>query len=102
MILTLFKNTSNDENRFRRINVQKIGSLKDLLNKPIEKVTFDIKSIHELDEIKKFLEKKGDTLISINFSDEKKILNIQLKNRRNLDRKSLNLLKNKEISSKIE
>ena len=33
LILTLVKSISNDENRLKRINVQKIGSLKDLLNK---------------------------------------------------------------------
>ncbi|MEK9674360.1 MAG: DNA polymerase III subunit alpha, partial [Candidatus Pelagibacter ubique] len=32
LILTLVKNISNDENRFKRINVQKIASLKDLFN----------------------------------------------------------------------
>ena len=30
LIITLTKNISNDENRFKRINVQKIASLKDL------------------------------------------------------------------------
>ena len=34
-----------------RINVKKISSLKELLNKPIEEVTFNIKSMKELDEI---------------------------------------------------
>ena len=35
LILTLFKNFSNDENRLTRINVKKIASLKELFNKPI-------------------------------------------------------------------
>ena len=40
LILTLVKSISDTENRFKRINVNKIASLKDLLNKPIEEVTF--------------------------------------------------------------
>ena len=43
LILTLFKNISNDENRLTRINVQKIASLKDLFNSPINEVSFEIK-----------------------------------------------------------
>mgnify|MGYP006234876283 FL=1 len=40
LILTLVKSISNEENRFKRINVQKITSLQDLLNKPINQVSF--------------------------------------------------------------
>ena len=38
LILTLVKSISNEENRFKRINVQKIASLKDLLSKPINEM----------------------------------------------------------------
>ena len=40
LILTLIKSSSTEENRFKRINVQKIASLYDLLNRQIEEVTF--------------------------------------------------------------
>ena len=100
-ILTLVKSISNDENRFKRINVQKIASLKDLLNKPINEVTFNLKSLKELDEISKFLSKKGDTLIKIKLSDKDKEFDFHLKNKRNIDRKTINLLRNKEISAFI-
>ena len=99
LILTLIKSISEEENRFKRINVQKITSLKDLLNKPIEEVTFNLKSLKELDEISKFLLKNGDTLIKIKLSDENNNFNFQLKNKRNIDRKTINLLRNKEISA---
>ena len=51
----------NEDNRFTRINVQKIASLKDLINRPIKEVLFKIKSLKELDEISKFLINKGET-----------------------------------------
>ena len=100
-ILTLVKSLLEEENRFKRINVQKIVSLKDLLNKPIEEVTFKLKSLKELDELSKFLPKNGDTLIKIKLSDENNDFNFQLKNKRNIDRKTINLLRNKEISAII-
>ncbi len=100
-ILTLSKSNSNEENRFRRINVQKISSLKDLLNKPIDEITFDIKSLEELDEISKFLDKNGNTKINIQMPNKDNILNFRLEKGRNIDRKTLNLIRNKEISTII-
>ena len=101
LILTLVKSISNDENRFKRINVQKIASLKDLLNKPINEITFNLKSLKELDEISKSLPINGDTIIKIRLSDHINDFNFQLKNKRNIDRKTINLLRNKHISAII-
>jgi DNA polymerase III subunit alpha len=101
LILTLIKSTSNEENRLKRINVQKIGSLKDLLNNPIKEVTFDLKSLKELDEISQFLIKNGDTLVNIKLHDQDRDFNFRLENKRNLDRKTINLIRNKEILSII-
>ncbi len=101
LILTLLKSSSNEENRFKRINVQKIASLKDLINKPIEEVTFNLKSLKELDEISKFLSNNGDTMIKIKLSDKDNNFDFQLKNKRNIDRKTLNVLRNMEISAII-
>ena len=101
LILTLVKNISNDENRFKRINVQKIGSLKELYNSPINEVSFDVKSHIEVDEISKILKEDGKTIVNINMTINEKTLKFKLKNLRNLDRKSLNLLRKDEISSTI-
>ena len=101
LILTLIKNISNDENRFKRINVQKIGSLKELFNRPINEVSFDVKSQIEVDEISKILKEDGKTIVNINMTVAEKTLKFKLKNLRNVDRKSLNLLRKEEISSTI-
>ena len=101
LILKLIKSFSDEQNRFKRINVQKITSLTDLFNKPIEEVTISIKSTKELNEVSNFLEKNGQTLINLRVQDDDNDLKFQLKNRRNLDRKTLNLLRNKEISAII-
>ena len=85
----------NEDNRFTRINVQKIASLKDLINLPIKEVLFKIKSLKELDEISKFLINKGETTVKININENDSNLSFELKNKRNFDRKTLNLLRNK-------
>ena len=102
LILTLFKNISNDENRLTRINVQKIASLKDLFNSPIKEVLFELKSEEQIDKISKILKDEGKTVVNINLVTEQKILEFKLKNTRNLDRKSLNILRNQEIRAIIQ
>tara|TARA_A100000164_G_scaffold363167_1_gene379896 strand:+ start:9 stop:1553 length:1545 start_codon:yes stop_codon:yes gene_type:complete len=101
LILTLIKNVSNDENRFKRVNVQKIASLKDLFNSPINEVSFDVKTDDQVAEISKILKEDGKTIININLLSDNRSLRFRLKNLRNLDRKSLNLLRNKEILATI-
>ena len=101
LILTLTKNITNDENRFKRINVQKIASLKNLFNSPINEVTFDVISNQQIDEISKFIQNEGKTVVNINLKTKSKNLKIKLKNLRHLDRKSLNLLRKQQISSTI-
>ncbi len=101
LLLTLVKSISNEENRFKRVNVNKIASLKDIINKPINEVTFNLKSLKELDEISKFLPKDGKTLVKIKLNDKENNLCFKLENKRNIDRKTLNLLRNKEISAII-
>ncbi len=101
LILTLIKNISNDDNRFKRVNVQKIASLKDLFNSPISEVSFDIKSNAQIDEISKILKNEGKTMININLITNDKNLKFKLKKPRNLDRKSLNLLRKREIFTSI-
>ena len=101
IILTLVKSNSTEENRFRRINVQKIVSLTDLLNKPIDEVLFELKSMEELGEITKMLPDEGNTTIKIKLHDQKNELNFTLKNKRNINRKMLNIIRNKDISAFI-
>ncbi len=102
LILTLLKNTSSEENRFRRINVQKIASLKNLFNSHISKITFTVNSNKQIDEISKYLNEEGSTSVNINYVEGDQNLIFQLKNKRNVDRESVNLLRNEQILSIIE
>ena len=101
LILTLAKSVSDENNRFKRVNVKKIISLKDLINVPIKNASFKLNSLKDLDELSKFLIDPGNTNISVEIVEDNKILYFKLKNGRNLDRKTLNLIRNKEISAII-
>ena len=99
--MTLFKNISNDENRLTRINVQKVASLKDLFNSTITEVSLQLKTKQQIEQISKILKDKGKTEVNINLVTEENILKFKLKNKRKLDRKSLNLLRNQDIQAII-
>ena len=101
MILNLVKNITDDENRFKRINVQKISSLKELFNSPINEVFFKVRSKDQVHVISKILKENGKTLDNINLVTEDNILQFKLKNSKNLDRKSLNLLRKQQIQATI-
>jgi DNA polymerase-3 subunit alpha len=101
LLLTLVKSISNDENRFKRVNVQKIGSLMDLFNSPIKEVFFDVNSVENLDTISKILVKNGKTEVNFNVAINDKTLKFKLTKTKSLDRKSLNLLRKSEIFSTI-
>ncbi len=101
LILDLVKNVTDDENRFKRINVQKISSLKDLFNSPINEVCFEVSSKHQVQVISKILKKNGKTTVNINLITDDNILQFKLKNSKDLDRKSLNLLRKQQIQAII-
>jgi DNA polymerase-3 subunit alpha len=102
LIITLSKSISNDENRFKRINVLKIASLKNLFNKPVSSITFNLKSTKDIDQISNFLQKEGPTEVKINIINKENKINFKLKNKRQIDRKSINILRNKDISTVIQ
>tara|TARA_B110000027_G_C16055349_1_gene271928 strand:- start:38 stop:1108 length:1071 start_codon:yes stop_codon:yes gene_type:complete len=101
LIITLIKNISTDENKFKRVNVQKIASLKDLFNKPVNEIVFNVKSVKDIDKISSLLDKEGTTEVKINVIDKNKNISFKLKNNRLIDRKAINILRNKEISTII-
>ncbi len=97
LILTLNKTISDDENKTKRINVRKIASLKNLFNNPIKEITFNINSEEQMKIIENYLKINGNTIVNISISNNSEIQSFKLKNLRNIDRKSINILRNKEI-----
>jgi DNA polymerase-3 subunit alpha len=101
LILTLTKTISSDEDKTKRINVRKIASLKDLFNSSISEITLNLSSKSQLKEIQNFLDEKGDTVVNISISDNSTTSVFKLKTTRNFDRKTINILRNKDISLNI-
>ncbi|MDC0600853.1 DNA polymerase III subunit alpha [Candidatus Pelagibacter sp.] len=102
LIITLIKTISNDENKLKRINVQKIGSLKDLFNKPVSEIAFNIKAVGDIEKISKLLNEEGTTEVKINLETKDNNISFKLKNRRLIDRKAINLLRKDDISVIIQ
>ncbi|MDB9825915.1 DNA polymerase III subunit alpha [Candidatus Pelagibacter sp.] len=100
-IITLVKSISNDENRFKRVNVQKIASLKDLFNKPVTEITFNLKSIKDIEQISKLVVEDGSTNVKITIIEQNNNITFKLKNKRFIDRKAINILRNNDISTII-
>ena len=98
LIITLIKTISNDENKLKRINVQKIASLKDLFNKPVSEIAFNIKTVDDIEKISKLLNEEGTTEVKINLNTNDNNISFKLKNRRLIDRKAINLLRKDDIS----
>ena len=102
LIITLIKNLDNDENRFRRINVKKVIDMKNLLNRPVEQIIFNLENVSDLDEIsKKINDEKGSSVVSVQIKKDDKKLIFKLKNKRKIERKSINSIKNSRISTII-
>ena len=101
LIFTLNKNISGGENRFKRINVKKIVSLKNLFHRSVSEVEFNIETFDQANEILKNLGEKGETEVKIKINEKDKLYVFKLKNKRKIERKSINLIRNKDISVNI-
>ena len=98
LILTLTKNLSNEDNKFRRVNVKKIVLLNALLNKPLNVLKLYLKNIEDLKKIENKFKKNGKTDVYIYIDNENHNLSFKLKNSKYIERKSLEGLKNEGIS----
>ncbi len=100
-LITLNKNNIDKENRFKRINVKKIVSMRDLYNKPISEIQFEITSQDQINEISKLIKNEGKTEVKIKFKKGKEEFIFKLKNKRFVDRKLINMIKNQDILTSI-
>jgi DNA polymerase-3 subunit alpha len=75
--------------------------LTDLFNSPISNVSFIVNSRENLDSISKTWVEEGKTEVNLSMVVDDKTLKFKLKNTRNLNRKSLNLLRKRDILCSI-
>ena len=102
LMLTIYKNIQDKENRFKKINVRKITSLEEVVSKPIKEITLEIKNLNQIDYLKNFLKDEGTTKVRLNFRDKKNNYFFELNKNRKITRQNINELKNKEISAIID
>ena len=100
-VLTLHKDKVTSEASQRRVNVRKILSIEDILNKPYPKVTIEVSENYDIDELKKLLKNKGQTEISLIIHNKNKKIYYNLQNSRKFDFNHLKAIKSKEYVKKI-
>ena len=101
LIITLVKNLSDKENRFKRINVKKIALLKEIINKPIKEIQFKSENIKFFKSLFNLSKTNAQTEVKLVIKDNGKNLIFKLKDKRYIDRKTLESLDDKDISSLI-
>ena len=99
-VLTLLKD-GNGENSQKRINVKKIVSLDQMINRSYDNISIELNDNYDLAELKNFLKDKGNTKIQIIVPYNNKKIILSLENERNFDFKLFNTIKSKEYVRKI-
>ena len=102
LLITLVKNLSGEDNRFKRINVKKIISFNEVVNKSISEVVFKLNDINKIDLLEGLSKENGNTDVKLVLNENGNKLMFKLKEKRKIDRKIINSLKNKEISAVID
>ena len=92
LLLTLIKNFADESKNKKRINVKKIVSLKEIINKPIKNISFTFENIEEFEKIKNLDENLAGTKIKIYLKYHDSTFVFQLKNKRNINNNLLNSL----------
>ena len=100
-VLTLHKDKISSEASQRRVNVRKILSIEDILNKPYPKVTIEVSENYDIDDLKKLLKNKGQTEVSLIIHNKNKKIYYNLQNSRKFDFNHLKAIKSKEYVKKI-
>ncbi len=100
LLINLNKNLSNDENRFKRVNVNKITLIKEIFNKPISNVELFLDDQNKISNLD-LNEIDGKTNVTLKYRDNRKEYVFRLKNRRKIDRKTLDLIKKEGILTQI-
>ncbi len=100
-VLTLQKDKVLKENTQRRINIRKISDLSEMVAKSYDKVSIELHSNYNLEELKEALKEEGKTEINLIIKENNKSLAFRLEKSRNFNLSTFNTIKNKEYVKKI-
>ncbi len=94
VMITLVKNYLDENKIQKKINIRKIISMKEVINKPIDEVKIIIKNIDDVEKINNLSLDEGKTKVIIDVEFDKKTMSFQLNQKRKIDHKMLNLIRN--------
>ena len=93
IMLTLIKNYKDNDKSQKRINVKKIVSLKEFINKPLKNITFKFRNVKEMLKIKTLSKKDADTEVEILLHKDNELMTFKLKDKRKVNNNLINSLK---------
>jgi len=100
-LLTVIKDKENQENRFRRISVRKIVSLKEITKMGYSDVYIEINESNNLKKLYEVIKEKGNSKIKISINDKNKNYLFELKDKRKFDYETLKHLNKERYIKKI-
>ena len=100
-LITVLKDLSNQNNRFKRTSVRKLVSLNEISEQSIPKITFEIEKLENLNNFSNLISKKGNTNVKIVIKNNSKNLIFELSEKRKIDPKILKSLKNEPYLKRI-
>ena len=92
-LLTVIKDKDNQENRFKRINVRKIVSLKEIIKLGYSEVYIEIDASDNLNKLYESIKEKGNSKIKISINEDNKNYLFELKDKRKFDSRNHKILK---------
>jgi len=95
-MITLVKNYQDENKIQKKINIRKIISMKEVIDKPIDEIKIKIINIDDIKKINKLTSEEGKTKVIIDVEVDKKRMSFQLSEKRKIDHKMLNLMRNEE------
>ena len=100
-LLTVIKDKENHENRFRRISVRKIVSLREIVKQGYSDVYIEINEPNNLKKLYEAIKEKGNSKIKISIKDKNKNYLFELKDKRKFDYETLKYLNKEHYIKKI-
>ncbi len=96
VMVTLMKNFSDENKNQKKINIKKIVSLKEVLNKPIDELKIKLNNVDDLSKIKSLSTENGKTNVLIEVKNDKKTYIFKLNDKRKIDHNLINSLKKED------
>jgi len=100
-LLTVIKDKENQENRFRKISVRKIVSLKEIKKMSYSDVYIEINESNNLKNLYEAIKEKGNSKIKISINDKNINYLFELKDKRKFDYETLKYLNKEPYIRKI-